>query len=118
MPMDIGRVGWHDDHDHDHDDHEISAIGQHTQCYKCGGGAHMSRECPSEKKGKKEGKDFGKGGKGYGKGVRTPAREVRSADKGTRALAFTAVKSATRLGSVAAVSRWEPWMKKTMESMK
>ena len=62
VPMDIGRVGWHDDHDHDHDDFEISAIGQHTQCYNCGGWEYMSRECPSEKKGKGKGKDFGKGG--------------------------------------------------------
>ena len=50
--MDIGRVGWHDDHDHDHDDHEISAIGQHTQCYNWGGWGHVSQECPSKKKSK------------------------------------------------------------------
>ena len=49
VPMDVGRVGWHDDHDHDHDDYEKSAIGQHTQCHNCGGWGHISRECPSER---------------------------------------------------------------------
>ena len=68
--VDFVRVGWHDDHDHDHDYYEISAIGQHTQCDKCGGWVYMLRECPSAKKGKgkgKGGKDYGKGGKDYGK---------------------------------------------------
>ena len=78
----FGRVGWHDDHDHDHDDYEISAIGQHTQCYNCGGWGHMSRECPSEKKGKEKGKDFGKGGKDFGKGGKDYGKGGKDSGKG------------------------------------
>ena len=65
VPRDIGRVGWLDNHDHDHDDYEISAIGQHTQCYNCGGWGHMSRECPSEKGyGERQGLRHGRQGLG------------------------------------------------------
>ena len=90
--MDIGRVGWHDDHDHDHDDYEISAIGQHTQCYSCGGWEHMSRECPSEKKGKGKGKDFGKGGKDYGKGCRDSGKRGKDSGKGYQGACFNCGK--------------------------
>ncbi len=90
VPMDVGRVGWHDDHDHDHDDHEKSAIGQHTQCGR--GFGKGGRDFG------KGGKDFGKGGKEKGNGVRTPAREVRTAAKGTRAFVSIAFRSATSLG--------------------
>ena len=82
VPMDIGRVGWHDDHDHDRDDYEISAIGQHTQCYNCGGWGHVSRECPSEKEGKGKGKDFGKGGKDFGKGGKDYGKGGKDSSKG------------------------------------
>ena len=76
------RVGRHDDHDHDHDDYEISAIGQRTQCYNCGGWEHVSRECPSEKKGKVKGKDFGKGGKDFGKGGKDYGKGGKDSGKG------------------------------------
>ncbi len=66
----------------------------------------------------KGGKDFGKGGKEKGKGVRTPAREVRTAAKGTRGVCFNCVKVGHKPGSVAAVGRWEPWMKRIMEAMR
>ena len=79
-PVDIGRVGWHDDHDHDHDDYEMSAICQHTQCYNRGGWVHMSRECPSEKKGK--GKDLGKGGNFFGNGGKDYGKGCKDSDKG------------------------------------
>ena len=82
VPMDIGRVGWHNDYDHDHDDYERSAICQHTQCYNRGGWRHMSRECPSEKKGKEKGKDFGKGGKDSGKGGKDYGKGCKDSDKG------------------------------------
>ena len=49
VPMDIGRVEWHDDHDHDHDDCETTAIGQHTQCYNCGGWAANVARVPVRK---------------------------------------------------------------------
>ena len=68
-----------DDHDHDHDDYEISSIGQHTQCYNCGGWGHMSRECTSEKKGKGKGKDYGKGGKDSGKGGKDSGKGYQGA---------------------------------------
>ena len=79
VPMDIGRVGCHENHDHDHDDYEISAIGQHTQCYNCGGWEHVSRECPSEKKGKEKGKDFGKGGEDSSKGGKDSGKGYQGA---------------------------------------
>ena len=83
VPMDSGRVGWHDDHDHDHDDCETSAIGQHTHCYSFGDWEHMSRECPSEKKGEGKGKDFGESGKDFGKGGKDYGKESMVSFKGT-----------------------------------
>jgi uncharacterized membrane protein YgcG len=84
VPMDIGKLSRHYDHEDD-EDYEVAAVGWQTQCHNCGGWGHMSRECPSEKKGKggekgkgkgnsskgtfgEGGKDFGKGGKDSGKG--------------------------------------------------
>ena len=90
--MDIGRVGWHDDHDHD--DYEI-----YTRCYNCGGWGHMSRECPSEKKGKgkgkdfgKSGKDFGKGGEDYGKGSKDSGKGGKDSGKGYQGACFNCGK--------------------------
>jgi hypothetical protein len=88
VPMDIGHLGW--DKTEGDEEYEVAAVGWQTQCHNCGGYGHMSRECPSEKKGggkgkgnfgkgtfgkgggkdsgKGSGKDFGKGGKDSGKG--------------------------------------------------
>lgn len=83
VPMDIGGLGW--DETEGNEDYDVAAVGWQTQCHNCGGYGHMSRECPSDKKGKggekgkgkgsfgkgtfgKGGKDFGKGGKDSGKG--------------------------------------------------
>ena len=119
VPMDIGRVGWHDDHDHDHDDFEISAIGQQTQCYNCGGWEHLSRECPSEKKCKgkgkdfgKGGKDFGKGGKDYGKGGKDYGEESKDSGKGGKDRGKVYQGACFNCGKVG------HWMKRTMETMK
>jgi hypothetical protein len=42
---------------------DVGAVGQHTQCYRCGGWGHTSRECPTPKGHGKGGKG-GNGGKG------------------------------------------------------
>ena len=42
----------------------------------------MSRECPSEKKGKGKGKDFGKGGKDFGKGGKDYGKGDKDSSKG------------------------------------
>ena len=64
VPMDIGRV-----ENEEYDDYDVGAVGWGTHCYNCGGWGHMSRDCPSEKKGKGNAKGDGKGkGNYYGKG--------------------------------------------------
>jgi hypothetical protein len=73
VPADVGQVEedhWWDDAEAE----EIDAVGAHTQCYRCQGWGHTSRECPSKGKGKGKGPtNFkggnsvnGKGGKGGG----------------------------------------------------
>ena len=63
VPMDIGKV------DEEHNEYDVAAVGWGTHCYNCGGWGHMSKECPSEKKGKSNAKGDGKGkGNHYGKG--------------------------------------------------
>ena len=52
------------------------------QCYNCGGWGHMSRECPSERKG------AGKGGKDAGKGKKRRAREMHSKTADGREICF------------------------------
>jgi hypothetical protein len=105
VPMDIGKVGWYDDHD---DEYEVAAVGQHAQCYNCGGWGHHSRECPSEKKGKGNykgdgkgkghhfgkggGKDIGKGGKDSGKGGKDAGKGSRDNGKGYQGVCFNCGK--------------------------
>jgi hypothetical protein len=64
VPMDIGRV-----ENEDYEEYEVGAVGWNSQCYNCSGYGHLSRDCPSEKKGKGNMKGDGKGkGITYGKG--------------------------------------------------
>ena len=69
VPMDIGDVGAA----HGGEGYEcepcgldVGAVGQHIQCYRCGGWGHTSRECPTPKGSGKGGGDR-KGMKGHGK---------------------------------------------------
>jgi hypothetical protein len=70
-PMDVGEI-WADGNDYD-DDEDVGAVGAHVRCHKCEGWGHMSRECPTQSKGKGKGKSTyskgdGKAGKGAAKG--------------------------------------------------
>ena len=48
-------------------DVDVGAVGQHVQCYRCGGFGHTSRDCGTPK-GQGKGGGGGKGPKGGGKG--------------------------------------------------
>ena len=68
VPMDIGNVGQYGEEEYD-----VDAVGPNTQCYRCYGYGHMSRQCPKGGgKGNEKGKGFyggsGGGQKGGGKG--------------------------------------------------
>ena len=78
-PMDIGEVDGYRCKECD-----VDAVASSMKCYNSGGWGQASRNCPSERKGGKGGKDGGKGkgnpaeaGKGKGE------RAVRG-DKGKR----------------------------------
>ena len=72
--------------------YELSATGQHTQCYNCGGWGHMSREFPSEKMGEEKGKDFGKGGTDFGKGGKEYGKGGEDSGKGYQDACFNCGK--------------------------
>jgi hypothetical protein len=80
-PMDVGEV-WADGNDYGEEE-DVGAVGAHVRCHKCEGWGHMSRECPTQSKGKGKGKaayskgdgKAGKGGsKGGGKSGKGPAK--------------------------------------------
>ena len=63
----------HDDggyHEERGEEMDIGAVSGNLTCYNCGGWGHVSKDCPSQKKGKCKGEpDKGKGkGKGFEKG--------------------------------------------------
>ena len=80
--MDIGRVsyGSYSDggyHEESGEEMDIGAVSGILTCYKCGGWLHVSKDCPSQKKGKGKrepdegegkGKWFEKEQKGWSKG--------------------------------------------------
>ena len=68
VPMDIGEV-WEDRAAYDGEE-DVGAVGAHVRCHKCEGWGHMSRECPTQAKGKGKGKaTYGKGDGKAGKGT-------------------------------------------------
>jgi hypothetical protein len=111
-PMDVGEI-WADGNDYD-DDEDVGAVGAHVRCHKCEGWGHMSRECPTQSKGKGKGKSTyslgdGKAGKGAAKEEGSPAKgPSRAAARATKANAGNAAKWATSRPSAgaAAACRW------------
>ena len=68
VPMDVGEI-WEDSAAHEGDE-DIGAVGAHVRCHKCEGLGHMSRECPTQSKGKGKGKaTYSKGDGRAGKGA-------------------------------------------------
>ncbi len=57
VPMDVGRVAYshYDDGcwcEEPHEEMDVGVVGGSATCYTRGGWGHMSRECPTQKKGK------------------------------------------------------------------
>ncbi len=75
VPMDTGRASYGSYHDGDYheergEEMDIGAVGGNVTRYNCGGWGHVSKNCPSQKKGKGKGEpDQGRGkGKGFEEG--------------------------------------------------
>jgi hypothetical protein len=85
VPMDIGEV-WADGAAYDGEE-DVGAVGAHVRCHKCEGWGHMSRECPTQAKGKGKGKAAyskgdGKAGKGAAKGGGKSGKGPKGGGKG------------------------------------
>ena len=122
--MDVGGIKtekW--EYEEEYEEVDVDAVGNPMQCFNCQGWGHAARNCPSAKGSKGKGKgDYGKGdyneggakakgkgdhGKGdYGKGEL--ARAAKHLARATKALASSAERSDTSIGSAAVDDRSGP----------